>query len=186
MKNRLSSIVVSLFSMIATVAILMIVQTPVCAEDKLIKLNGGMEAKVNFVGLKTDNNNAKLSISLSLFNNGKNTFYLITNRALPHPSVVDNTGAVYNFDKVSGIASCNGSSCNDLQNFTQIDPGTYITLNFQFYKNGKDTGPVISFTTSLQALISTEQMQDGTVSGAQKLKQLRVINISYPSLAVTE
>jgi hypothetical protein len=179
-KGKISSICVALFCIVIIIAI-NVRPGPVFAEDRVIKLNGGMEAKVTFVGRSNDT----LTVSLILFNRGNNTFYLIRNHDNV-PSAVDNSGHKYEFQTLDGIGHCiGGQQCNDLQRYTQVDPGSTITLNSTFGNHG-GKGPVVSFSVALQYRIVSDQIQDGTLNDSQKIKQVRLMNISFPSIMVSE
>jgi len=155
-----------------------------------IKLNGGMEARVNFVGRSKDHGQA--TAALTLMNKGRNTFYLM----LVGPvSAVDNTGATFNLTQTSGVAVCPWvgatTQCVDqsnrlLQSFTQVDPDTDITINFSLHGNGSSKGPVMSFSSVFAVRTVPDPIRDATLSDTQKLSGIRTMNVSFASIPVTD
>lgn len=155
-----------------------------------IRLNGGMEARVNFVGRSKDRNQATIALTLS--NKGPNTIYLMLVGPI---SAQDNTGATFSLIQASGITVCpwigstiqcvEGSS-RFLQSYTQVDPGTDVTVNFSLNGNGSSKGPVMSFSSVFASRIVSDLVRDATLSETQKLNGIRTMNVSFVSIPVTD
>lgn len=163
------------------------------AQTTTIKLNGGMEARINWVGRNKALTQA--TVSMTLANKGKNTVHLLL---IGPVAAQDNTGGHYRYEKVSGISSCTwASSWPDkcladatkvqlIQSYVQVDPGTDITVNFALRGDRTSKGPVMSFSSVFAARIVSDPIRDTTLSDEQKAKETRSMSVSFSSIAVTD
>lgn len=151
-----------------------------------ITLNGGMEAQIDSIGRNEEGDH--VAISLILSNNGKNTFYIA---CIGPTSAQDNAGGDYTCQQITGIYSdgfffqFQNDQPKKLQQFTQMDPGTSITLNFKM-EGKKSKGNVMSFSTLFATRIVSDPIKDETLSTDDKIKGVRTMNVSFPSMPVTE
>jgi hypothetical protein len=167
--------------------------SPLAAEGNTVKLNGELEARVITLGRGA--NHQSLNITMNIANKGSNSAYLLL---VGSPVVVDNTGSTFqSLQAVSGLALCRADFplCigvpNEregitvpVENFTVIDPGVDVVVNFVFYGNGSK-GPLISFSGDLAYRLA-DQAKDMNTSHPDKLKQVRRMNLSFPPLPVTD
>ncbi len=174
-----------------TVALVLTMAGGADAQTKTLKLNGGLEARINFVGRKQVYGDSKVAMSLTLLNKGPDVFHLL--HAGP-AMVQDNTGGTFRIEQLNGIGNCGAPlyapmTCdlqmqNFIPQFTQMDPGTELTVNFGFHGT-KSTAPVISFSSAFAYWVNSPQ-DEGTMSDSKKLSRVRKMSISIPAITVND
>ncbi|MEP6962906.1 MAG: hypothetical protein ABI995_12560 [Acidobacteriota bacterium] len=163
------------------------------AQERTVKLNGGLEAEL--ITLGRDATGYNLSASLRIANKGKSIAYLLL---VADTVATDNAGGTYNrLVTIGGLASCpfTFSPCNGinpsisgtppLQSFTQIDPGVEITVNLRL-SGDRGKGPLVSLSANVAYRLVIDQLKDETLSEAEQRKQVRLMTISFPPMAVIE
>jgi len=165
------------------------------AAPQTIDLNAGLQGRIISIG-RSPSNPRYVSVSLSLANTGKNTFYLLLTGDSTSVGV-DNTGGSYAYTQISGIARCPASSVRvcigvpavtqgstpRLEEWTELDPNTSpITVNFQLITLNNDPGPLLSLSGTLAYRTVANPMEDDTLSDAQK----RGLNFSFPPMPVAQ
>jgi hypothetical protein len=190
----------ALFLIIALGAVATGVDGPgVRAQGQIIKLNGGLEAEITALGRHQQFLTVSMTISNPRTNPTRNIAYLLL--AGDHPPMAnDNTGVTFNaLTSVSGIATCPSSSISacigvpsatsgtpPLQNWTELDPGTSITVNFQLFTSYRSRGPLVSFSASVAYRTVADHVQDDALTEAQKREQIRTMTISFPPSPVVD
>lgn len=170
--------------------------TPALAAGQRIKLNGGLEAEIVTIGRNRSHN--EVTIALNISNPGQDIAYLVLSLD-PPVAAISNTGGSYILLRVSGITQCGSSpiaACTGtgpynpgaalpLQSWTEIDPGTNITVNFDL-TGMPDTGPLVSFSATTAYRTVHSEMQGETLSDSQKRQSIRVMTLSFPPTAVQD
>lgn len=139
----------------------------------------------------------KLAITISLHNAGKKTAYLmLIGPTLAH----DSSGADYYYERAGGISVCpwhgNGSQCIDhfynnphesLSKLTKVDPEITLNITFTLQTLSKEAhGDTVDFATVLASRFVSDPLRDGTLRDDLKAKEIRSMNLSFPSEPVTE
>lgn len=169
------------------------------AQQSTVKLNGGLEAEIVSLGRSDDHQ--YLTISMRIANKGRDTAYLLL---IGKEAAIDNKGTVFNWRySLSGIADCGinnsqPSGCagiprpnNDTmspQGYTEIDPDREIVVNFRLRGDGgaAGNGSTVSFSATLAARFVSDPAKDAALSDAEKLKQVRLMTLSFPPRAVPD
>lgn len=159
-----------------------------------LKLSAGLEASVTIAARQKGGN--YMSVAMQIENKGKLPVAL----ALigPVPVAVDNAGVAHTMTAFSGATACReltvgylpmcllGEEVSGyrypilLEAMTQIDPGAAITLTFQL--NGREsTGNLMSFSSVFAYRIIADPLKDATMTEAERRRQLRTLNVSFPS-----
>jgi hypothetical protein len=166
-----------------------------CAQTgPTIKLNAGLEAQIASLGrVKTGN---YVTVALTIVNKGSSTIHMMLVGS--PPAAVDNTGTQYTYNNSSGISRCSNWNVIDqcigvpnvtgltlsLQAYTQLDPGSQLTANFELFGHESD-GPLASFAATIAYRLVGDPLRDDTLTEAQKRKQIRVMNLSFPPSPLT-
>ena len=154
-------------------------------KNRTIKLNGGMEARINWVG--RNSTKESITISLVLSNKGASTIYLAH---VGPASAQDNAGNNYDCRLESGLHDDrnffhdNKVRTESLRPMTKIEPETDSAIGFTC--KGKGKGPVMSFSTSFACRNVSDPIKDETVSEEQKTKGAYRMNFSFSSVSVTD
>jgi hypothetical protein len=154
-------------------------------ESKTIKLGNGMEARINWIG--RNNDKQTVTIPLVLSNKSRNTIYLTH---IGNASSQDNLGNSYNCHVESGVFNdpnffINGNiSPRDVRQMTKISPETDVAVGFVC--SGKGNGPVMSFSKLFGCRSVSDPIRDETISEEQKCKSVFKMNLSFPSISVTD
>jgi hypothetical protein len=165
----------------------LVAQTP-----PAIKLNGGLEATIINIG--RNSNHTIATISMKISNKGSNAAHLLL---VGTPVVTDDTGGVLSaLQSISGLASCRWAfavcigvprvsvQTVGLEEFTLIDPGIDITVNFVFASN-RSSGPRISLAADVAYRFGSREI-DANTPEADKRKQIRKMTLSFPPIMVNE
>jgi hypothetical protein len=171
------------------------------AQGRTVKLSAGLEASIGFIG--RDASGRRLTVTLKLLNKGAETvFGVLVREAL----AIDNSGAGYDLNAVSGITQCpwqqnvdfnvaqclgahnnhDRSTVAPLESFTQIDPGSETTVTFALRREESGTGTIASFATVLIYRVVRDPLVDETLSDADRRRGLRTLNISIPEHPITQ
>ena len=160
------------------------------ADSDVIKLNGGLEARIASVG--RDRSGNYVTVTFTLTNNGPNTVYLALMG--PPPRAVDNAGANYQYSGGSGLPKCavwnlieqcigipnpTGSTI-PLQGYAELDPGVSITPNFELFSSRNGTGTTISFAATVAYRVVRDAMDDAARSEDARRQQIRTMVLSFP------
>lgn len=172
------------------------------AQSDIINLNAGLQAQVLAVG--RDKTFHYLTVSMILVSKGPNTIYLMLLESSGSPSAVDNAGATFSFESVSGVPICpvknDTPTCigvpniiqdktPPLQNWMELDPNTSpVTLNVTlFIPTAQEShGRLVSFSCTFASRVVSDPRQDDTLSETQKRRTIHVINLSFPPMPVTQ
>jgi hypothetical protein len=164
-----------------------------------VKLNGALVGEVSAVGRNASGNN--VTASMKLTNTGNSVIYLML--AGDDPVAFDSAGTKINFRQVGGLTKCNLSSSAHLgdcmgitqgnqpnavplQTYTEVDPGASITVQFHFDTSTPSRAPLISMAANLVYRVVANPQADDALTDSQKRQQLRVMNLSFQDVPVTE
>jgi hypothetical protein len=162
-----------------------------------VTLTAGLVASIANVGRSKGSND--VTIAMQLENTGKLPIAIAM--IGPAPVATDNAGTSYQYATFSGAAACRYLTVDyvamcilgeetsgsrypvPLQAFTQIDPGTTASLTFGL--NGqKGTGTLLSFASVFAYRVIADPRKDETLSETERRKQIRTLNISFPSFPI--
>jgi hypothetical protein len=164
-----------------------------------VKLNGALVSEVSAVGRNAGGSN--VTASMKLTNTGSSIIYLML--AGDDPVAFDSAGTKINFRQLGGLTKCTVLSSAQLgdcmgiiptnqlhmvplQTYTEIDPGASITVQFHFETSTPSRAPLISMAASLVYRVVANPQADDALTDSQKRQQLRVMNLSFQDVPVTE
>jgi hypothetical protein len=160
------------------------------------KIGGGLLVSPLTVGRSKDAN--ILTVITKLENPTKGPIAVML--LVPEPVATDSFGGSYRSRKVSGlkycyvadhaVGTCLGRPTNrftpSLEEWTVIEPGSSVFLNFDFYaRNEPSRGPLVSMT-SVIAYRLINPATEATTNESQKRQDIKTAPLSIPPSQVTD
>jgi hypothetical protein len=159
-----------------------------------VELSGGMRAQLLSFARNPNGGPAGITATVKITNISKDYLFLLFTGA---PSGVDDAGATIQ-GKVSGVGWCRNASPQcigvpspyyafPLQQYTEIDPGTSVTALFTMPLT---TTAIANRRVSLSAELAfrsvSDLAKDADLSDHQKLQQVRMGNLGFDAVTITE
>jgi len=165
------------------------------SDDKpTVELSGGMKAKLLSFARSPNGGPAGITATVKITNTGKDYVFLLFTSA---PSGVDDQGATIQ-GKVSGVGWCRNASPQcigvpstyyafPLQQYTEIDPGTSVTALFTMpVTTTAIAGKRVSLSAEMAFRLVSDLAKDADLSDRQKLQQVRMGNLGFDAVTITE
>jgi hypothetical protein len=166
-------------------------------QTRISQLNGGLQAEMLSLGRDAGGRNLTATVKVS--NTGQDTAFVLF---LDQPSAVDDAGVQFTFQELKGAAYCDvtpGRKCIGLpevvanlvfplQGYTEIDAGRSIIVHLKLalFHGLVSKGDHMSFTSEMAYRLVANMRDDAELSDKQKLKQVRLGNLSFERLTVKE
>jgi hypothetical protein len=169
------------------------------AQNQPINIDGGLQERVVSIG--RDKTFRNLTVTMTLENKGKNTFYLLLLHGHGYPSAVDNAGASFWYQSGGGIAPCPSLSMLScigvpdvnaetppLQAWTELDPGDPpITLTFALSAYPSEShGAMASFSCILAYRLVNDPKRDADLTEKEKRQKIQTKNISSQLILINQ